>query len=53
MSVAKLITQNFRNLDGVAINFHPKLNFIVGDNGSRDSDQHDGGCASQIGKKSR
>ncbi|MDX2370138.1 MAG: DNA replication/repair protein RecF [Colwellia sp.] len=34
MSVAKLITQNFRNLDGVKINFHPKLNFIIGDNGS-------------------
>jgi DNA replication and repair protein RecF len=34
MSVDKLITQNFRNLDGVSINFHPKLNFFVGDNGS-------------------
>ena len=34
MSVAKLITQNFRNLDGEVINFHPKLNFFVGDNGS-------------------
>jgi len=34
MSVDKLITQNFRNLDGVLINFHPKLNFFVGDNGS-------------------
>jgi len=34
MSVAKLITQNFRNLDGAAIDFHPKLNFFIGDNGS-------------------
>lgn len=34
MSVAKLFTQNFRNLDGAAINFHPQLNFFVGDNGS-------------------
>jgi len=34
MSVDKLITQNFRNLDGVLIDFHPKLNFFVGDNGS-------------------
>jgi len=34
MSVAKLITQNFRNLDGAALNFHSKLNFFVGDNGS-------------------
>lgn len=34
MSVVKLITQNFRNLDEVSINFHPKLNFVVGDNGS-------------------
>ncbi|MDX2366939.1 MAG: DNA replication/repair protein RecF [Colwellia sp.] len=34
MSVAKLITQNFRNLDGVNINFHPQLNFVIGDNGS-------------------
>jgi DNA replication and repair protein RecF len=34
MSVAKLITQNFRNLDGAPINFHPKLNFFIGDNGS-------------------
>jgi len=34
MSVAKLITQNFRNLDGVSIDLHPQLNFIVGDNGS-------------------
>ncbi|PHR85744.1 MAG: DNA replication/repair protein RecF [Colwellia sp.] len=34
MSVAKLITKNFRNLDGLSIDFHPQLNFIVGDNGS-------------------
>jgi len=34
MSVAKLITQNFRNLDASSIDFHPQLNFIVGDNGS-------------------
>ncbi len=34
MSVAKLITQNFRNLDALSIDFHPKLNFVVGDNGS-------------------
>ena len=34
MSVAKLITQNFRNLNGAAIDFHPKFNFFVGDNGS-------------------
>jgi DNA replication and repair protein RecF len=34
MSVAKLITQNFRNLNGISLDFHPKLNFVVGDNGS-------------------
>ncbi len=34
MSVDKLFTKNFRNLDGGSINFHPKLNFVVGDNGS-------------------
>lgn len=34
MSVAKLITHNFRNLNGAAIDFHSKLNFFVGDNGS-------------------
>lgn len=34
MSVAKLITQNFRNLENQSINFHPDLNFIIGDNGS-------------------
>ncbi|ALO33277.1 DNA recombination protein RecF [Colwellia sp. MT41] len=34
MSVAKLTTYNFRNLSSVTIDFHPKLNFFVGDNGS-------------------
>lgn len=34
MSVIKLITQNFRNLKGDIIYFHPQLNFFVGDNGS-------------------
>ena len=34
MSVVSLITQNFRNLSGKKIVFHPDLNFIVGDNGS-------------------
>jgi len=34
MSVTKLITQNFRNLDSSSIDFHPQLNFFVGDNGS-------------------
>ena len=34
MSVAKLVTQNFRNLSGTAINFHSELNFFIGDNGS-------------------
>jgi len=34
MSVAKLIIQNFRNLSDAAINFHPELNFFIGDNGS-------------------
>ena len=34
MSVVKLITQNFRNLHGAAIDFHPDLNFFIGDNGS-------------------
>lgn len=34
MSVAKLITHNFRNLTNAAINFHSELNFFVGDNGS-------------------
>jgi len=34
MSVVKLVTQNFRNLRPTAIEFHPKLNFFVGDNGS-------------------
>ncbi|TYK65803.1 DNA replication/repair protein RecF [Colwellia echini] len=34
MSVAKLTTYNFRNLSSVAIDLHPSLNFIIGDNGS-------------------
>jgi len=34
MSIVKLITQNFRNLNENFITFHPQLNFIVGDNGS-------------------
>ena len=34
MSVAKLITHNFRNLHGSVIDFHPELNFFTGDNGS-------------------
>lgn len=34
MSVAKLVTHNFRNLNDATIDFHPKLNFFVGDNGS-------------------
>ncbi|MBL4940988.1 MAG: DNA replication/repair protein RecF [Colwellia sp.] len=34
MSVAKLITHNFRNLQSATINFHSELNFFVGDNGS-------------------
>jgi len=34
MSVVKLFSHNFRNLHEVSINFHPDLNFIIGDNGS-------------------
>ena len=35
MSVVKLVTQNFRNLTTFKLyNFHPELNFFVGDNGS-------------------
>ncbi len=34
MSVLKLLTQNFRNLDGGQITFHPDNNFILGENGS-------------------
>jgi len=34
MTVARLTTQHFRNLSSTAIDFHPKLNFFVGDNGS-------------------
>ena len=34
MSVLKLITQNFRNLKGDQVTFHPDNNFIIGANGS-------------------
>ena len=34
MSVEQLLTKNFRNLKSTVINFHPDLNFFVGDNGS-------------------
>ncbi len=34
MSVSKLTTSNFRNLSSGEVQFHPKLNFFVGDNGS-------------------
>ncbi|MCJ8320095.1 MAG: DNA replication/repair protein RecF [Colwellia sp.] len=34
MSILKLITQNFRNLDGKQIIFHSDNNFIIGENGS-------------------
>jgi len=35
MSVLTLTTHNFRNLvSGEPLNFHPELNFIIGDNGS-------------------
>jgi DNA replication and repair protein RecF len=34
MSVLKLITQNFRNLTGNPVMFHPDNNFIIGANGS-------------------
>jgi DNA replication and repair protein RecF len=34
MSVSRLITQNFRNLKGDPITFHPDNNFIIGANGS-------------------
>ncbi|MDP7593528.1 MAG: DNA replication/repair protein RecF [Litorilituus sp.] len=34
MAVARLITQNFRNLQGNTIDFNSKLNFFIGDNGS-------------------
>ncbi|QSB48698.1 ATP-dependent nuclease [Parageobacillus toebii] len=32
MKFRKLIINNYRNLDGLTINLHPKLNFIVGEN---------------------
>ncbi len=34
MSVCKLSTLNFRNLSSLNLEFHPKLNFFIGDNGS-------------------
>ena len=34
MSVSKLITQNFRNLKGGQVTFHPDNNFVIGANGS-------------------
>lgn len=34
MSVHRLITQNFRNLSGAPVVFHPDINFVIGDNGS-------------------
>jgi DNA replication and repair protein RecF len=34
MSVVKLVTNNFRNLNDATIDFHSQLNFFVGDNGS-------------------
>jgi DNA replication and repair protein RecF len=34
MSVAKLTTENFRNLVSGTHQFHPDLNFVIGDNGS-------------------
>ena len=34
MSVVKLVTQNFRNLNHKPIDLHPSLNFFIGDNGS-------------------
>ncbi|MGB0936562.1 MAG: DNA replication/repair protein RecF [Colwellia sp.] len=34
MSVVKVVTHNFRNLNHVPLMLHPVLNFFVGDNGS-------------------
>lgn len=34
MSVAKLVTSNFRNINNGSISFHPECNFIIGENGS-------------------
>ncbi len=34
MSVARLITKNFRNLSHATLNLHPQLNLLIGDNGS-------------------
>ena len=34
MSVLKLTAHNFRNLKALSVDFHPDLNFVIGDNGS-------------------
>ncbi len=34
MSVARLITHNFRNIEGSKTDLHENLNFVIGDNGS-------------------
>lgn len=34
MSVVKLTAHNFRNLKSISLDFHPDLNFVIGDNGS-------------------
>lgn len=34
MSIVKLTTNNFRNLDNVTTNFHQEFNFFIGENGS-------------------
>ncbi len=34
MTVVRLTTQNFRNLNTASLDFHPELNFFIGDNGS-------------------
>jgi len=34
MSVVRLITNNFRNIEQANVDLHPDLNFLVGDNGS-------------------
>ncbi len=34
MSIGKLFIQDFRNIEHVSIDFHPDVNFIIGDNGS-------------------
>ncbi|MFW9264961.1 AAA family ATPase, partial [Nostoc sp. CALU 546] len=32
MKISTLEIKNYRNLDGVKINFHPTTNFIIGEN---------------------